>query len=327
MGTVLATPLDLEVGTGRYSTGYSSRSGYSFRSGSGYSTGYSFRSGSGYSTGYSSISGSAWYYPGSMYQHDELLLYRELHPDPRRETTDKISKLIESTPECCGLAIMIPGYTELNDISEFLTNTCRFAVFNPPAQSPPGYTASSFLRSQMESLHLVELNHRPIVVVVSGIGVGYHRMYTSYGWINIEDDVLKPLFSAATSHFADNSKIFLFISSCSYPRRHRLLQSMFPASGGNYIVGYVRCHDVDIKSTILGALESPQQSVQDIFKSLHHKITPHYGHMKVIDNLNEPVYLHPDAPQGTHSGPGKPHPPHNTSHTLPPYRTHQEAAR
>ncbi len=35
------------------------------------------------------------------------------------------------------------------------------------------------------------------------------------------------------------------------------------------------------------------------------------------DHLNEPVYLHPDAPQGTHSGPGKPHPPHNTSHTLP----------
>ncbi len=41
--------------------------------------------------------------------------------------------------------------------------------------------------------------------------------------------------------------------------------------------------------------------------------------MTVIDHLNEPVYLHPDAPQGTHSRPGKPHPPHNTSHTLAPF--------
>ncbi len=153
-------------------------------------------------------------------------------------------------------------------------------------------------------------------------------MFTGYGVINIEDDIVKPLFSRAASHLADNPKIFLFITRYKYPASQQL-QSMFPASGGNYIVGYIHCIDTDLAtSTILRALESPQQSVQEIFESIRHEMSQlPDGCMEVIDHLNEPVYLHPDAPQGTHSGPGKPHPPHNTSHTLPPYRTHQEAAR
>ncbi len=159
---------------------------------------------------YSSDTG---YSSGSVYQHDQLLHpypSRKLPPDPLRKTADNISKLIESTPECRGLAIMIPEYTELNDMSEFLTNTCRFAVFNPPANPthpPLGYTASSFPKSVLESLHLVELNHVPIVVVVRGEGIDYRRMY-SYGTIDIENDIVKPLFSRAASHLADNPKIF-----------------------------------------------------------------------------------------------------------------------
>ncbi len=73
---------------------------------------------------------------------------------------------------------------------------------------------------------------------------------------------------------------------------------------------------------------APQQSVQKISESLHHKTRFDVDvdvHMEEIDDPNEPVYLHPGAPQRTHSRPGKPHPPHNTSHTLPPCRTHQEA--
>ncbi len=166
-------------------------------------------------------------------------------------------------------------------------------------------------------------------MVVRGEDVGYRYISTGYGRIDIENDIVKPLFSPAASHLADNPKIFLSlaISGFEYINPPDKLQRMFPASGGNYIAGHIHCSGADLAtSTILRALKSPQQSVQDIFKSLRHKIRLH-GRMTVIDHLNEPVYLHPDAPQGTHSGPGKPHPPHNTSHTLPPYRTHQEAAR
>ncbi len=90
-----------------------------------------------------------------------------------------------------------------------------------------------------------------------------------------------------------------------YPSSHRV-RSMFPTNGGNYIVGYIH-FGVDQTSTILRALKSPQQSVQDILKSFRHKINPRHGRMRVIDHLNKPVYLHPDAPQGTHGGPGHTH--------------------
>ncbi len=67
-------------------------------------------------------------------------------------------------------------------------------------------------------------------------------------------------------------------------------------------------------------------SVQEIFEYLDREINSlPVGHMEVIDHLNEPVYLHPDALHGIYSETGKPHPSHNMSHTLPLYRTHQEA--
>ena len=259
-------------------------------------------------------------------------------PDPHHETADKINTLIESTPDCRGLAIMIPRhYIEVKNMSKFLSSTCRFAVYNTPVDPTPSFLRLRLLRSTMESIHLVELKQRPIVVVASGY-VHHHYMYTDHGNINIKDDIVEPLFSPDTSHLADIPKIFLFI--VRYGFSYSSIQEMFPSSGGNYIVGFFSWYpDVDtVISRILHALESPQESVQEIFKSLEIILKINYPHrlinreidhpsvpMIVIDHLNEPVYLHPDASHGTHSRPGKPHPPHNTSHTLPPYRTHQEA--
>ncbi len=248
-------------------------------------------------------------------------------PDPHQETADKISTSMESTPDCHGLAITITWdlYNQKN-ISKFLSNTCRFTVYDPPSLRSPS------LKSTMESVHLVkQLKQRPIVVVASGEYLSRRRywLYTNQGDINIKEDIMKPLLSPDTSQLADNPKVFLFIVSHSLISDHPSIQTLFPASGGNYIVGVIVSDDSvnSLTPTILSALKSPQESVQEIFKSLKRVIDrPPSVHMKVIDHLNEPVYLHPDAPQGTHSGTGKPHLPQNTSHTLPPYRTLQEAA-
>ncbi len=249
-------------------------------------------------------------------------------PDPRRETADKINTLIESTPYCRGLAIMIPcHYIKLKNMSEFLSSTCRFAVYNHPFDPTPSFSESLLPRSTMKSVHLVELKHRPIVVVASGYDIIHHHyMFTDHGVINIKYDIVEPLFSPDTPHLADNPKIFLFIVRHVFD--YSLLQRIFPSSGGNYIVGFFSWYpDVEtVISRILHALESPQESVQEIFESLYREIDQLPGvHMEVIDHLNEPVYLHPNIPQRTLSRPGKPDPPHNTSHTLPLYRTHQEA--
>ncbi len=247
-------------------------------------------------------------------------------PALRRKTADKITTSIESTPDCRGLAITITWdlYNQ-KDISKLLSSACRFTVYNPPSLRSP------FLRFTMESVHLVkELKQHPIVVVASGEYTNHHyTMYTNQGDIDIHNDIVKPLFSPDTPQLADNPKIFLFIVSHGLISDYSSIRTIFPASGGNYIVGVIVSDDSvnSLTPTILSALKSPQKSVQEIFKSLERVIDqPPSVHMIVIDHLNEPVYLHPDAPQGIDSGPGKLHPPHNTSNTLFCYRTFQEAA-
>ncbi len=249
-------------------------------------------------------------------------------PNRRRETADKISTSIESTPDCRGLAITITWdlYNQ-KGISKFLSSAaCRFALYNSTS------LRSLFLRSTMESVHLVkELKQRPIVVVTSGEYLNHHyKIYTNQGDIDIHNDIVKPLFSPDTPQLADNPKVFLFIVSHGLMFDYSSIQTIFSASGSNYIVGVIVSDDnaYSLTPTILSALESPQKSVQEIFESLKCEIDrPPSVHMIVIDHLNEPVYLHPDAPQGIYSGPGKPQPLQNTFPTLPHYRTLQKAAR
>ncbi len=227
--------------------------------------------------------------------------------DPHHETADKINTLIESTPDCRGLVIMIQFFIKLKNMSEFLSSTCRFAVYNTPFDPRPSsrFSKSPFVRSTMESIHLVELKQRPLVVVASGKTIHHHDMLTGRGEINIKNNIVEPLFSPDTPHLADIPKIFLFIVHYGFDSSS--IQEMFPSSGGNYIVGVFSWYpDVDsVISRILRALESSQESVQEIFKSLYREIHQLPGWLViVIDHLNEPVYLHPDAPHGTHSGPG-----------------------
>ena len=131
-------------------------------------------------------------------------------PDPRRETADKITTSIKSTPDFRGLAITITWdlYNQ-KGVSKFLSSACRFAVHNPTSLRSP------FLRFTMESVHLVkELKQRPIVVVASGEYLNHHyKIYTNQGDIDIHNDIVKPLFSPDTPQLADNPKIFLFIVS------------------------------------------------------------------------------------------------------------------
>ncbi len=263
---------------------------------------------------------------------------RKLRALPQSKIADKISKLILSVPDSRGLAIMISWnyseFSELIDMSEFFALTCRFALFNPPAdptQSLSVYTKLSLLSSLMEGVRLVELNDEsPLVVVARDDGY----MFTYYGLMNFKD-IIMPLFSHVTSHLTSNPKIFLFLTCFSFQTAlssslqkfsDNILQAIFPTIGGNFIVGCIRYSDAIPTTTILRALKTPQQSVQEIFELLRNEMSLVPGtDMIVIDHLNEPVYLHSDAPQGTHSEPGKPHPTHNTFHT-PPCRTHQEAA-
>ncbi len=154
-----------------------------------------------------------------MSPHSDPILELPFHPSLELHlvcpgTADKKGKLTE----CRGLAIMLPEYTQLKDISEFLASTCKFAVFShlaDPTQPRPLWELAmkpSFPRSQMESEHLVEFNHRPIVVVVKGIHIHDFR-FRGNDIINIKDDIIMPLFS---SYLADNPKIFLFLSDTSH---------------------------------------------------------------------------------------------------------------
>ncbi len=211
-------------------------------------------------------------------------------------------------------------------MTKYFSKACRFAVYDPTSLRSPSLRSPS-LRFTMESVHLVkQLKKLPIVVVASGEGMlGHHYTFTGRaGIINIKDDIVEPLFSPGTPQLADNPKIFLFIVSHGLISDYSSIQKIIPAIGGNYIVGAIISDDniYPVTPAILSALESSQESVQWIFKSLKRVIDrPPSVHMTVIDHLNEPVYLHPDVPQGTHSEPGKPHTIHNTSHTHSPHRT------
>ena len=213
----------------------------------------------------------------------------------RRETADKITTSMESTPDCRGLAITITwDLNNQKNISKFVSSTCRFAVHNPTSLRSP------FLRSTMESLHLVkELKQCPLVVVASGEYLNHHyKMFSSQDDIDIHNDIMEPLFSSDTQCLADNPKIFLFIVSVRFFSDPSSIRKIFPAKGGNYIASAIISDDsVDsLTPTILSALESPQKSVQEIFKSLKREIDRKPSvHMEVIDCLIKPVYLHPDA--------------------------------
>ncbi len=193
-----------------------------------------------------------------------------------------MKQTINLGPNDRGLAIVVPYFYSLLDLTDVLTRALRFAVYEP--QDKPS------LKSYMQAVDLVELKHHPIIVVVSGVGVRGNILYTDIGYINIKED-MAPLFPPIATHLADNPKIFLFI--ISFKPLH-----FFEAIWKNCIVGYIACDNISdvrrVTDIVRDKLAHPSLSVQEIFTSISDQLLhTATATMTVVDHLKKPVYLHP----------------------------------
>ncbi len=198
-----------------------------------------------------------------------------------RKPHQRIAERINLKPNHHGLAIVVP-FRLLLGLTNVLT---RFAVYEPRDEQS--------LKSYMQAVDL-ELKHHPIIVVVSGHGVRGNCLYTDIGDIDINKDIMAPLFPPIATHLADNPKIFLFVVRYDSSKCHAL--NFVEAIWENYIVGYIACGDIHdmqrVGDIVEDELASPSMSVHNIFTSISHKLQP-LSTMTVIDHLKEPVYLHP----------------------------------
>ena len=212
---------------------------------------------------------------------------------PHQRIADEMKRSIDLEPNHRGLAIVVPSHMT----THILRETLRFAVYEPQNKTS--------LKSHLKSVDLVELKHRPIIVMVSAHGVWWDNLvHTHIGAIDINADIMAPLFPPIATHLADNPKIFLFIVKSDSSKRHAL--HFVEAIWENCIVGYIACdYLVDIRRAadiVQDKLAHPSMSVQEIFTSISDKVPPTVT-MTVIYRLKGPVYLYPREPElmGTHS--------------------------
>ncbi len=203
---------------------------------------------------------------------------------PHQRIPDEMKRSIDLEPNHRGLAIVVPSHMT----THILWETLGFAVYKPQDKTS--------LKSHLKSVDLVELKHRPIIVMVSGHGVWWDNLVYTHiiGAIDINADIMAPLFPPIATHLADNPKIFLFVVR-SDSSKCNALHFMEPI-WENCIVGYIACYYlVDMQrvtSIVEDELAHLSLSVQDVLTSISNQIPP-TATMTVIDRLKEPVYLHP----------------------------------
>ncbi len=153
-----------------------------------------------------------------------------------------------------GLAIVVPYFYSLLDLTDVLTSTLRFTVYEPQDKLS--------LKSYMKAVDLVE---HPIIVVVSGVGEG-DLLRTDIGDIDIKEDIMAPLFPPIATHLADNPKIFLFLVKSGSSERHAPLSFVeVDAIWENCFVAYITCSDeLWVTRIVRHKLARPSLSVQEI---------------------------------------------------------------
>ncbi len=200
----------------------------------------------------------------------------------------RIAERINLKPNHHGLAIVVSFHSLLN-LTDVLTRKLRFTVYEP--EDKPSLTSS------MQAVDL-ELKHHPIIVVVFGHEVMRNLLRTDCGVIDIEEDIMAPLFPPIATHLADNPKIFLFVGNFYSSERHAL--NFVEAIWENCIVGYIACNGPSDMQRVADIVEDklahPSMSVQEIFTSISEQVPSHVT-MTVIDRLKKPFYLHPREPE------------------------------
>ena len=198
-----------------------------------------------------------------------------------------MKRTIDLEPNDRGLAIVVPYFYSLLGITDVLTRALGFAVYEPQDKLT--------LKSYMQAVDLVELKYHPIIVTVHGIGKGNLPLQTDIGDIDINEDVMAPLFPPIATHLADNPKIFLFIVNSGSSESHSFVE--VDAIWENCIVGYITCSDeIRVTDIVERELRSDFMSIQEIFTSISDQL-PSTATMTLVDRLKEPVYLHPRRPE------------------------------
>ncbi|XP_064392959.1 uncharacterized protein LOC135340537 isoform X2 [Halichondria panicea] len=194
---------------------------------------------------------------------------------------NEMKGIIDLGPNHRGLAIVVPYFDSLLNITNILRETLRFTVYEP--QDKPS------LNSYMQAVDL-ELKHHPIIVVVDGHGGRGNLLRTDIGVIDIKEDIMAPLFPPIGTHLADNPKIFLFIGSSEC-----LSFVEVDTIWDNCIFCFITCNDeIRMTDIVHEELVSPSMSVQEIFTSISDILQP-AATITVINHLKEPVYLYPDG--------------------------------
>ncbi|XP_064392953.1 uncharacterized protein LOC135340532 isoform X2 [Halichondria panicea] len=99
---------------------------------------------------------------------------------PHQRIADEMKRSIDLGPNHRGLAIVVPHYYMLSNLTNMLRETLGFAVYEP--RDEPS------LKSYMQAVDLVELKHHPIIVVVDGHGGRGYLLHTDTGEIDIKED-------------------------------------------------------------------------------------------------------------------------------------------
>ena len=225
------------------------------------------------------------------------------HIDLSRKFAHNINNAILSTPDSCGLAIIIslsPPIPSRRKSTTYNDNICRlnnrfkecnFAMYIRQ-RSLGKLELNGIMYAARHDVHIPDSSKYPILFVVSGaVQDDVNTFVTGHDKIDIGKDILEPLVSC--EHLADNPKIiiidtyyqneFLDLSQLRIPHGQNFIVALFNTD--HHYLGYIR--DIFVEWRIY------RSKMMNIKERLLRLESQKFKAMIVRSHLEQPMYVYP----------------------------------